>query len=433
MQGQTEEPTNGTTTAVKEKRLADRIFGGDKVLWIVIAALAVVSLLVVYSSTASMAYKKVGGDTSHYIINQFRFMVLGFGVIYIVHRIKYQTYARYARLLFIFALCLMALTFFVGVNLNDASRWLRIPGTSYTFQPSDFLKVTLILVLARQLAKRQKTISKTPLLPVLFGTGRMTERQRRANREVWFETTLPLLFPVVLACSAIFFSNFSTAAITFFTCLVMLYIGRVRVRELWRLVRLVVVVLVLALFVMNAAGVGRAETWVNRLKSFVGIEQAEGSRTGRDKDDDLQVEQAKIAIASGGIFGKGPGHSTQRANLPHSYSDFAYAFIVEEYGLIGSFVVLSLYLWIFFRTIVIFQKCEKAFPSLLVLGLGVMIVLQAIFNMLVSVNLFPVTGQTLPLISLGGSSMLFTSLALGMILGVSRQVEEKTLDMKDPA
>ena len=416
------------------KKLSERIFGGDKALWIVIAALAVVSLLVVYSSTASMAYKKAGGDTSHYVINQLRFMVLSFGVIYVVHRIRYQVYAKYARLSFVVALGLMALTFVVGVSLNDASRWLKIPGTSYTFQPSDLLKVTLILVLARELSKRQKVIGSTPLLPVvpLFGGRRLTEKQRMQNRNVWFDTTLPLLLPVVLACGAIFFSNFSTAAITFFTCLVMLYVGRVRVRELWRLVRIVIVVLVLALVVMNAAGVGRAETWVNRLKNFVGIEQTD-TPSGREKDDDLQVTQAKIAIASGGLFGKGPGHSTQRANLPHSYSDFAYAFIVEEYGLLGAFVVLSLYLWLFFRAVMIFRKCEKSFPGLLVLGLGIMIVLQGIFNMLVSVNLFPVTGQTLPLISLGGSSMLFTSLALGMMLGVSRQMEEKTLDMKDPA
>ena len=408
-------------TAVRP--LSERIFGGDKVLWVILAALAVVSLLVVYSSTASMAYRKAGGDTAHYFMNQLKFIGLGFVVIYLVHRINYQVYARFARLGFLVALGAMALTFVVGVNLNDASRWIRIPGVGLTFQPSDFLKVTLVMVLAQQLAQRQTVIQKIPILPQ-FSVSGWTKNGRR-NRDILFDTTIPLLLPVVLACGAIFFSNFSTSAITFFTCWVMLYIGRVRVRELWRLVGIVVVVIALALAFMSAAGIGRAETWMNRLKDYAGI----GTEQVDEKsDDNLQVEQAKIAIASGGIFGKGPGNSTQRANLPHSYSDFAYAFIVEEYGVVGAVVVLVLYLWIFFRTILIFQKCGTAFPSLLVLGLGLMIVLQALFNMLVSVNLFPVTGQTLPLISLGGSSLLFTSLALGMILGVSRQTQERSLD-----
>ncbi|MCC8036458.1 MAG: FtsW/RodA/SpoVE family cell cycle protein [Rikenellaceae bacterium] len=414
-----------TPAEVSVKRPWEKLFRGDRALWIIIAALAVVSLLVVYSSTASMAYKNAGGNTAYYFFNQLKFIVVSFAAVFFIHRVDYQTYARYARLLFVFSLGLMVLTFFVGVNLNEASRWLRIPGTGYTIQPSDFIKVTLVLVLARELSKRQALINKTPLLPVvpLFHK-KFSEQRRRQNRQVFYETTLPLLLPVVLACGAIFFSNLSTAALTFFPCLVMLYIGRVRAGELWRLVRMVVVVMVVALFLMSAMNVGRADTWVKRIKDFAGIEMAE---EGAAQSDDLQVEQAKIAIASGGIFGKGPGLSTQRANLPHSYSDFAYAFIVEEYGLVGAFVVLALYLWLFFRTVVIFQKCERAFPSLLVLGLGIMIVLQAIFNMLVSVNLFPVTGQTLPLISLGGSSLLFTSVALGMILGVSRQMEEKTL------
>ncbi len=406
-----------------KKPFSERLFGGDKVLWVILAALAIVSLLVVYSSTASMAYRKAGGDTAHYFMNQLKFIGIGFLVVYVVHRINYQVYARFARLGFLVALGMMALTFVAGVNLNDASRWIRIPGVGLTFQPSDFLKVTLVMVLAQQLAQRQTVIQKIPILPQLSVSG--WTKNGKKNREILFGTTLPLLLPVVLACGAIFFSNFSTSAITFFTCWVMLYIGRVQVRELWRLVGIVIVVIALALAFMSAAGVGRAETWMNRLKDYVGIktEQVE-----EKSDDNLQVEQAKIAIASGGIFGKGPGNSTQRANLPHSYSDFAYAFIVEEYGVVGAVVVLVLYLWIFFRTILIFQKCGTAFPSLLVLGLGLMIVMQALVNMMVSVNLFPVTGQTLPLISLGGSSLLFTSLALGMILGVSRQTQERSLD-----
>jgi len=407
----------------QKKLFTGPMFGGDRVLWIILAILAIVSLLVVYSSTASMAYRKVGGDTSHYLMNQLKYILLGFLVIWFVHRVNYQVYARFARLAFLISIGFMILTFFVGLSLNDASRWLRIPFIGLTFQPSDFLKVTLVMVLAQQLAQRQKNINRIPILPKLSVWNR--RRNTGQNGEIFANTTLPLLGPVVLVCVAIFFSNFSTAVITFFTCWVMLYIGRVRVGELWRLVGIALVTVIGAVALMYVAGAGRAETVVHRITDFLKhTEQVEQSAS----DDNLQIVQAKIAIASGGIFGKGPGNSTQRANLPHSYSDFAYAFIVEEYGIVGAMAVLLLYLWIFFRSILIFQKCGTAFPSLLVLGLGLMIVLQALFNMLVSVNLFPVTGQTLPLISLGGSSLLFTSLALGMILGVSRQVEERSLD-----
>jgi len=379
--------------------------------------LAVASLLVIYSSTASMAYRKAGGDTSHYFTQQILFLLIGFCVLWVTHRINYQFYARIAGVAFGISLLLMCLTFFVGVDINSAQRWLPIPGTGYTFQPSDFVRVTLIMVLARQLARRQTIIAKIPILPKAW------PRSRRQNSDIIFRTTIPLLMPVALACGLIFFSNFSTATITFVTCWIVLLIGRVRIMELIKLMVIVLSVAIMAIFLMSALDIGRASVWKNRITTFAGI----SNKVGRGSDD-MQVEQAKIAIASGGIFGKGPGHSTQRANLPHSYSDFAYAFIVEEYGFLGAVFILFLYLWVFFRTIVIFRRCGTAFPSLLVLGLGLLIVLQAFTNMMVSVNLGPVTGQTLPVISLGGSSMLFTSLAFGMILGVSRQTKEQTLD-----
>ena len=207
----------------------------------------------------------------------------------------------------------------------------------------------------------------------------------------------------------------------------MLFIGRVRVRELWRLIALVVVVMAAAVMVMYMFNIGRSHTWVNRLGLGDALSKTEQVQVQNDEDN-LQEEQAQIAIASGGITGKGPGNSTQRSNLPHAYSDFAYAFIVEEYGLVGSCLILFLYLCVFFRGIVIFQRCGTALPSLLVLGLSLMITLQALINMMVSVGYFPVTGQTLPLISLGGSSVVFTSLSLGIILGVSRQMKEQSLD-----
>lgn len=408
----------------KMPKLSAKAFGGDRALWVVIVALAIVSLLVVYSSTASMAYKEAGGDTSHYVTRQFIFQIIGLFTIFVVHRFNYQRYAKYTRLLYILALGLMALTFFVGVDLNDASRWLRIPGTSYTFQPSDFLRVTVVMMLAKALAKRQETIANSRLFPVIaIPYSSLSEKQRRKNVEVIRDTMLPLLVPIGLACGIIVMSSLSTTVMVFITCLVMLYVGRVRVRELGKLVVIVMLAGILFVSVMAISGSGRGKTWVNRLKAFVPVEQVDQ----QEEVDDLQEVQAKIAIASGGVIGKGPGNSTQRANLPHSYSDFAYAFIIEEYGLMGGIVVLALYLWLFFRTVIISRKCERTLPRLLVLGLGIMIVMQAFINMMVSVGLFPVTGQTLPLISMGGSSLFFTSFALGMILGVSRQMQEHSL------
>lgn len=400
--------------------LNKRLFGGDRVLWIIIAALAVVSLLVVYSSTASLAYKQAGGDTSLFIRNQLKFFVLGFLTIFLVHRINYQTFDKYARTTFLIALFAMGLTFLFGVDLNDASRWLKIPGTSYTIQPADFLKVSLILLLAKELAKRQATIKKRPLIPVIpLFHPKFSEKRKQQNKDIFLNTTVPILLPIAATCIAIFISNLSTAIIVFITCIIMLIIGRVRWREIFRFIRMTFAVMLVVLTVMYIGDVGRARTWGNRITQFVGTEES--------ATPNIQVEQAKIAVATGGIKGKGPGMSTQRANLPHSYSDYAYAFIIEEYGLIGAIITLALYMWLFFRTVLISQKCKRGFPSLLVLGLGVMIFIQALVNMMVSVNLMPTTGQTLPLVSLGGSSVLFTSLALGMILGVSRQMEEETL------
>lgn len=418
---QPEEPNN------EQQGFFDRFFSGDRVLWVIIAILSIASLLVIYSSTASMAYRKAGGDTAHYFLQQLKFIVLGFVAMIAVHRIDYQRYARPRFLSFVFiaALLFMLLTFFVGVNLNNASRWIRIPLIGVTFQPSDFLRIALIAILARQLAKRQTGIHRMPLLPAL--TLRGWRKNPDKNFNILTNITIPVLGPIVIACGAIFISNFSTSAITFCTCLIMLYVGRVRVRELWRLVCLVFVAMVFAVSVMYAFNIGRSHTWVNRLGIGDMVSRTEQVRTQGD-DDDLQQEQARIAIASGGFLGKGPGNSTQRSNLPHSYSDFAYAFIVEEYGLVGASLMLFLYLCVFFRGIVTFRRCGTAFPGLLVLGLCLMITFQAICNMLVSVCLFPVTGQTLPLVSLGGSSIVFTCLALGLILGISRQVKEESLD-----
>ncbi|MDD3108056.1 MAG: FtsW/RodA/SpoVE family cell cycle protein, partial [Alistipes sp.] len=247
------------------QRLGTRFFGGDRVLWIIIAILSIASLLVIYSSTASMAYRKAGGDTAHYFLQQFKFIILGFAAMIFVHRFDYQRYARPRLLSLVFgvALCFTLLTFFVGVNFNDASRWLRIPILGVTFQPSDFLRIALIGILARQLARRQKGIERMPLLPSLSVAAWQQNPDKHFN--IFLHNTLPILGPIAVACGVIFFSNFSTAAITFVTCCIMLYMGRVRVREILRVVTLVTLVMVVVVTVMCIFDIGRSRTWASRV------------------------------------------------------------------------------------------------------------------------------------------------------------------------
>ncbi len=401
--------------------------GGDRVLWTIVIILAIVSLLVVYSSTGASVYSRSGVDGSHFriFVRQLGIVLMGLVVVYAVHKVNYQLYGRVVWSAYALALVFTILVYFIGEasDLADkAPRWIRIPIINFTFQPSDFLKVATVMVVARELARRQKVINSIPVFPP-FSPKKW--RKNKESMKILTGTTLPLFLPIVLSCAVIFPTNLSTALILFMTCFIMLFIGRVKIKDLMRFALILMVFAGLGLGFLYAIGKPpeRMDTWVSRVGAFVGIgEKAE------DADYNYQIEQAKIAIASGGISGRGAGESIQRENLPLAESDYAYAFLVEEYGAIGGLIVLLLYLWIFFRAILIFRKCGTAFPSMLVLGLGLLITLQAIANMMVSTNLAPSTGLTLPLISQGGSSELFLSLALGMMLGVSRQVEEQTLD-----
>lgn len=404
----------------KKRKL--RLFRGDKALWIIVAALFLGSLLVVYSATAAMAYREVDGNTSYYLFRQARFILGGFFMIILVHWIDYKYYARYAKALFKLSVVLVILAYVIGVSFNDASRWIRIPGMRLTFQPSELLKVTLMIVLAQQLAIRQKYISKIPILPA-FSVRKWRQNPQR-NLNIWLYTTQPLILPVVVATLIVLPSNLSTAAILFLTCVIVMIVGRVRGREITRLMLAGMIGIVLIVGTMKIAGVGRAETWVNRVTQFVQIDDDDAPAGSQDN---FQAEQAQIAIASGGFMGKGPGNSTQRSQLPHPYSDFAYAFIIEEYGMVGGIVVFILYLWIFYRCGLIVRRCNRPSQGLMVLGLSLVITMQAFVNMGVSVGIIPVTGQPLPLISLGGSSVFFTCIAIGMILGVSRETERDLL------
>ena len=396
--------------------------GGDRALWVIILILAVVSVLVVYSSTGASAFNRGRLDGSHFavLVRQMGIVLMGLVAIYAIHKINYQVYGRMVWGLYALALVFTVMVYFIGeVNPSapDAPRWIRIPLINFTFQPSDFLKVATVMVVSRELARRQKTIASQPLTPPLTPRG---WREKKGTKTL-VETTLPVLAPIILSCAVIMPANLSTALILFGTCFVVLCIGRVRWRELFKMVAVLVVLAGLGIGFLYAIGrpPTRMKTWISRVERFAGT---------AENADNYQVDQAGIAIAAGRLMGRGAGGSIQRGMLPDAESDYAFAFIIEEYGSLFGGLVVLMYVWIFFRGIAIFRKCGTAFPSLLVLGLALLITLQALVNMMVSTDMIPSTGVALPLISKGGSSELFLSCALGMMLGVSRQTQEQTLD-----
>ncbi|MCK9203847.1 MAG: FtsW/RodA/SpoVE family cell cycle protein [Bacteroidales bacterium] len=370
---------------------------GDKVIWIVVVILCIFSLLAVYSSTGTLAYKKQHGNTEYYLIKHFLILGFGLALMYITHLIKYTYYSRISQIGLFLTIPLLLITLVSGTNLNEANRWLTVPIVNLTFQSSDVAKLFLIMYLARVLSKKQEMVKD-------FRKG-----------------FLPVIIPVIVVTLLILPANFSTAAILFVTCLVIMFIGRISMKYMMTLIGLGIVgiVLIFALSKTFPVLFPRGTTWVARVDHFINKEQA-------DPDATYQVDQAKIAIVSGGLLGKSPGKSTQRNFLPHPYSDFIFAIIIEEYGLIGGIFLLLLYLILFYRVIRIAHKSQGNFGSLLAIGIGFSLVFQALINMAVAVNLFPVTGQTLPLVSMGGTSIWFTCISLGIILSVSRRTEMET-------
>jgi cell division protein FtsW len=392
---------------------------GDKVIWTTVVLLAVVSLLVVYSSTGLLAYKMYKGNTEIYLFKQFAFIMVGVMVIYFAHQVNYTIYSKVAKILFLVSIPLLIYTLFFGVKLNEGSRWIRLPIINMTFQTSDLAKLSLFMYLSRLLSKKQDVIKD-------FKKG-----------------FLPVIAPVAVVCVLIAPANLSTALLIGATSLMLLFIGRVKARHLLLTIcfaMIPVVILVMAAVIRHKADDGvvekpkaegkgrltvRVGTWVSRVEAFM-----YGGKEDND-DNNYQVNQAKIAIAKGGILGLGPGNSQQRNFLPHPYSDFIYAIIIEEYGLIGGAFIVFIYLIFLLRSIRIFRRCPFAFGAFLALGLSFTLVIQALANMAVNVNLFPVTGVTLPLVSMGGSSFLFTCLAIGIILSVARNVEKEAMEGKD--
>ncbi len=363
---------------------------GDRIIWIVILVLSLFSLLAVYSSTGTLAYKYQGGNTIYYFFKHAIFLFMGLLIVFITHIIPYKYYSWLSQVFLVISVPLLIFTLVMGVSLNQAARWVTIPGLGFTIQTSDFAKLALIMYIARLLSLKQDKVDN------------------------FKETFIPIIAPVILICGLILPANFSTSAILFFTCIIIMFIGRIKFKFLALL--MLTGVLCIGIFIGIALMVnseGRIGTWKNRIENYI----------SGDNEGNYQVEQAKIAIANGGILGKGPGNSMQRNYLPHPYSDFIYAIIIEEYGLIGGVLVLFLYLYVLFRAGVIVRKSKRSFPAFLAIGLAISLVFQAMVNMGVAVNLFPVTGQTLPLVSMGGTSMLFSSIAFGIILSISRSIQ----------
>lgn len=374
---------------------------GDKVIWAIMLLLSLISILVVYSAIVTLAHKFKQGNTEYYLFKHMVIITLGFGLTYVFHKIKYTVFSKVAQIGFILSIPLLLYTLLRGVSAGEASRWLEIPGIGLTFQTSDIAKLMLLMYVARVLTTKQDELGEFKSL---------------------FKY---LLIPIGLVCALILPANFSTAALLFVNCLFLMFVGRVKIRFLLYILGfcLTFALLLGVVIYQFPNAIPRGATWKARIENF----------SKGDSKSNYQSEQAKIAIATGGVIGKGPGNSTQRAFLPQASSDFIYAIIIEEYGLLIGFVMLFLYMIFLFRGIRIMRDSDKTFGGYLASGLAFSLVFQALINMAVAVNLFPVTGQPLPLVSMGGTSIWFTCIAIGIILSVSRSSDDKTKENLEEA
>lgn len=367
----------------KVKSWTDKNIQGDPVIWLVVICLSVFGILVVYSATGSLAYR-AGVNTEMYLVRHAMMVGLSLFVMWIAHKVDYRYYSKLTHFALLLSVPLLLYAWQWGSEVNGANRWIQLPFIGLQFQPSDLAKLALIAALATMLAKRQQKIDdfKESLIPMLAWCGGI--------------------------CALIAMTNISTAVLLFATCMLLLFIGRVPVKYL---AMLLVVGVFAGLIAMKVGQ--RGETAMSRIESFL-----------HPTEVPYQAQVANMAIATGGVFGKGPGSSVQRNFLPEAYSDFAYAIIIEEYGIVGGVFVLFLYLVLLYRGMRVVANSDRAFGGLLSAGLTFAIVIQALVNIGVVVGLGPVTGQTLPLISMGGTSLLFTGLSLGIILSVSRGEQE---------
>ncbi|MFL3660260.1 MAG: FtsW/RodA/SpoVE family cell cycle protein [Polaribacter sp.] len=375
---------------------------GDRTIWAIFAALAIFSFMPVYSASTNLVYGVGVGSTFGYLVKHMVLLIMGFAVLYGVHKIPYRYFSGGSVLMMPVVIVLLIYTLAQGTMISgaNASRWIRIPFVGIGFQTSTLAGLVLMVFVARYLA-------------------------RNKEKEVVFKQSLiQLWLPVGLVLFLILPANFSTTAIIFTMILVLVFVGGYPLKYIGFI--LATGILALSFFVLIAkafpdAMPNRVQTWQSRIVSFSSTEGKEA----------YQVEKAKIAIATGGPLGVGPGKSIQKNFLPQSSSDFIYAIIVEEYGLIGAVSVVFIYFLLLFRVFVVLRTTTTVFGMLLVIGVGLPIVFQATINMAVATSLFPVTGQTLPLISSGGTSIWMTCFALGMILSVSASKQETEEDILD--
>ncbi|MEM8965163.1 MAG: FtsW/RodA/SpoVE family cell cycle protein [Bacteroidota bacterium] len=364
---------------------AKRYLEGDAIIWLVVLSLSAIGVLVVYSTSSSLAYRERGGDTEYYLFKHVILLVLSLGAMWFVHKINYQYFARLSTFLLLLSIPLLLYTWKFGATINEASRWITLPVINQTFQPSDLAKLALITHLAGMLSRRQQVVHD------------------------FTRTVLPVMLWCGTICGIIAMTDISSAAMLFFTCLLLMYIGRVPIKHL--------AMLVIAGGLLGYAAMSwgqRGETAMSRIDSFMSEEQVT-----------FQNQQAYIAIATGGVSGKGIGKSEQRNILPLSYADFIYAIIIEEYGVIGGVGVVLLFLVLLYRGMRAVSRSERAFGGLLSAGLSFAIAIQAMINMAVAVGLLPVTGLPLPLVSMGGTSLLFTSIAIGIILSTTKEFDRQ--------
>jgi cell division protein FtsW len=369
---------------------------GDRYIWAIVLVLSLFSLLAVYSSTGTLAYKYRAGNTEYYLMKQILIIGGGLGLMYFTHLINYKYFSRISQILYYLSVVLLIITLFFGTDINEAKRWITLPGVNLTFQTSDLAKFALIMYLARMLSKKQDMV-------------------RSFKEGFW-----PTIFPVVVICGLIAPEDLSSALVLFSTSVLIMFVGRIHLAYIGGLVGislLFVGMFVTLLFTLPEESMpGRMTTWKARIEAFANL--------NGEQEEPYQLVQSKIAIAKGGFFPNGPGNSTQRNFLPHPYSDFIYAIIIEEYGFFGGVFIVFLYLAFLVRSAFIVRKAPKAFGALLAFGLALSLTIQAMINMSVAVGLVPVTGLTLPLVSMGGSSTIFVSLAFGIILSVSRDAEQ---------
>lgn len=361
---------------------------GDRWIWLIIIMLSLISIMAVYSATGAIAYKKGVAVEKYLLYKHVIFVLLGIGMIYIAHLLDYKYYAGISKILMIITIPLLFYTLIFGSSINDASRWVKIPVIGLTFQTSDLAKLALITFLARMLTKKQENIKDVK------------------------NSFIPIMGSVCVVFVLIALANLSTALMLFGVSILLLIIGRISIKQIALVCVGGIVLLTFVVFLGP-----RRETYKSRIETFLHPELQHADKT-------YQADHSKMALATGGLFGKGPGNSTERNFLPHPYSDFIFAIIIEEYGTVGGLAIVILYLVLLYRCVRIVTRSPKAFGALLAAGLSFSLTIQAFANMAVAVGLGPVTGVPLPLVSMGGTSMIFTSIAFGIILSVSKDVEE---------